>query len=310
MDWSDRHCRFFWRLLSKHALAYTEMVTTGALLNGDTQRFLRFDMAEKPLALQLGGSDPAALAQCAAMAEDCGYDEVNLNCGCPSDRVQEGKIGAILMAEPSLVGECVAAMRDNCSLPVTVKHRIGIDDMDDYPAMLDFVQQVHAQGCSTFIVHARKAWLQGLSPKQNREVPPLCYQHVYQLKQAMPELTVVINGGITTIAQCLEMLEHVDGVMIGREAYHNPYLLAEVDSALFNDLSPLASREDVLAQYTAYCREQMLQGTALHHMSRHILGLFAGQPGARRFRRYITEHVHKPGVEASLLMDALGYMQT
>lgn len=308
MDWSDRHCRYFWRLMTRHSLLYTEMVTTGALLNGDTGRFLRYNPEEHPLALQLGGSDPFALAECARMAEDWGYDQVNLNCGCPSDRVQEGRIGAILMADPDLVARCVDAMANSCSIPVTVKHRIGIDDQDDYPAMAHFVRTVASAGCNTFIVHARKAWLKGLSPKQNREVPPLKYEHVYQLKQDFPQLTVIINGGITTIDQTEELLNHVDGVMIGREAYNNPYFLAEIDRRLFDPSADVPSREAVLEAFTAYCQAEIDSGNRLHHMSRHILGLFSGEHGARLFRRHITENANQPGATAAVLADALTAM--
>lgn len=305
MDWSDRHCRFFWRLLSKRAVLYSEMVTTGALLHGDAERFLKFNSEEHPLALQLGGSDPAALAECARMAEEWGYDEVNLNCGCPSDRVQNGMIGACLMAEPELVGRCVAAMKAATVLPITVKHRIGIDDMDDYDGLVRFVSRVSENGCSTFIVHARKAWLKGLSPKENREVPPLQYDKVYRLKQDFPHLEIIINGGLTTLTQCQEALRHVDGVMLGREIYSNPYLLAEVDQLLYGDDQPQISREAVVQQFMNYCAEQMTQGVRLNHMTRHILGLYQGLPGARRFRRVISEQAHQPHAGIEVLANAL-----
>ncbi len=305
MDWSDRHCRFFWRLLTKHARMYSEMVTTGALLHGDAARFLQFNVEEHPLALQLGGSDPKALAECAKMAEDWGYDEVNLNCGCPSDRVQEGKIGAILMREPALVAECVAAMQQACSIPVSVKHRIGVDDMEDYAGLKHFVCCVAETGCQHMIVHARKAWLKGLSPKANREVPPLMYHHVYQLKQELPQLTLILNGGITQMQQAQLQLNKVDGVMVGREAYQNPYWLAEVDQQFFGSPHPVPTREEVLLKFAAYCEAQISQGTRLQHMSRHILGLFAGCYGARRFRRYITEHANKANATAQVLIDAM-----
>jgi len=309
MDWSDRHCRFFWRLLTKEALLYTEMVTTGALLKGDFRRFLTYNAEEHPLALQLGGSNPKALAECAKMAEDWGYDEVNLNCGCPSDRVQEGKIGAILMAEPGLVAECVTAMRNACSIPITVKHRIGIDEQDDYPSMRSFVNTVANAGCSTFIVHARKAWLKGLSPKQNREVPPLNYAHVSQLKREFPALTVVVNGGITTLEQTEQLLSDVDGVMIGREAYNNPWFLAEVDEKLFSRPTVAHSRAQVIEEYVRYCQNEIDKGNRLHHMSRHILGLFLGEYGARIFRRYITEHANLPDASAQILLEAVKSMK-
>ena len=310
MEWSDRHCRYFWRLMSKHARLYSEMVTTGALIHGDRERFLKFNPQEHPVALQLGGSNPALLAECAKMAEDWGYDEVNLNCGCPSDRVQEGKIGAILMAEPNLVADCVAAMREACNIPVTVKHRIGIDEQDDYDAMHHFVTTVEAAGCDTFIVHARKAWLKGLSPKQNREVPPLRYDSVAQLKHDLPHLTIVINGGIQTLEQSKTLLNDVDGVMIGREAYSNPYLLAMADAELFGDhTGKPPTREDVLIQYAEYCAQQIANGDRLHHMSRHILGLFSGMYGARVFRRYITEHAPHADASHHILLDALSCVQ-
>ena len=304
MDWSDRHCRYFWRLLTKQSLLYTEMVTTGALLNGDRQRFLEFNSSEHPIALQLGGSDPKALATCARMAEDWGYDEVNLNCGCPSDRVQEGKIGAVLMAEPDLVADCVAAMNAACTIPVTVKHRIGIDQQDDYADMATFVKTVASAGCDTFIVHARKAWLKGLSPKENRQVPPLKYELVQQLKDNFPNLTVIINGGITTIDQSLQLLEGLDGVMIGREAYHNPYFLAEIDQKVFGENTPIPSRTEVLSGFVDYCSSEIARGNRLHHMSRHMLGLFAGEYGARAFRRYITENANQAGAGAQILLEA------
>ena len=305
MDWSDRHCRYLWRLLSKNARLYTEMVTTGALLNQDPKRFLDFDLAEHPIALQLGGSDPKALAQCAALAEQWGYDEINLNCGCPSDRVQNGMIGACLMAHPDLVADCMKAMQELSVKPVTIKHRIGIDDMDDYEGLERFVNHIASNGCSTFIVHARKAWLKGLSPKQNREIPPLLYENVYRLKQSYPELIIVINGGINTIEQCQTHLDHVDGVMVGREAYHNPYMLAKVDQILFGDDNEIPSRMQVMTQYLRYCQMQLNQGTRLQHMSKHVLGLFQGVSGARAFRRHISENAYRPDAGISVLEDAM-----
>ncbi|MFI3122650.1 MAG: tRNA dihydrouridine(20/20a) synthase DusA, partial [Methylococcales bacterium] len=246
LDWSDRHCRYFHRLLSKNALLYTEMVTTGALIHGNTQRFLQFNAEEHPVALQLGGSNPNDLAICARMAEESGYDEVNLNVGCPSDRVQNGRFGACLMAEPQLVGDCIAAMQAVVKIPVTVKSRIGIDERDSYEELTQFIDTVSKAGCETFIIHARKAWLKGLSPKENREIPPLCYETVFQLKRDFPQLEIVINGGITTLEQSSELLNHVDGVMLGREVYQNPYLLAEVDMVLFGDDVPILSRKQVI----------------------------------------------------------------
>lgn len=280
------------------------MVTTGALLQGDAQRFLRHNEEEHPLAIQLGGSNPSALATCAKIAEDWGYDEVNLNCGCPSDKVQEGKIGAILMSEPDLVAECVAAMKANCSIPVTVKHRIGIDDQDDYPSMAQFVSTVASAGCDTFIVHARKAWLKGLSPKQNREIPPLRYDHVAQLKQDFPHLSIVINGGISTVEQCNNLLATVDGVMIGREAYNNPWFLRHIDEHLYGESPFTHSREQIIAQFADYCAKEIADGNRLHRMSRHILGLYLGQYGARLFRRHVTENANKPGASVRILHEA------
>jgi tRNA-dihydrouridine synthase A len=304
MDWSDHHCRYFWRLLTKQALLYTEMVTTGALIHGDRERFLHFNAEEHPVALQLGGSDPSDLARCAKWAQEWGYDEVNLNCGCPSDRVQSGMFGACLMAHPQTVADGVKAMRDACTLPVTVKHRIGIDDMESYDQMLGFVGPIADAGCEVFIVHARKAWLQGLSPKQNREVPPLNYPWVYRLKKDMPQLTVVINGGIQTLDESQQHLQHVDGVMIGREAYQNPWMLAEVDSALFAMDKPAQSRDDVIAGLLPYVEQQLARGAHLNHITRHILGLYQGVPGARKFRRHLSENAYKKTAGLEVLQEA------
>ncbi len=305
MEWSTSDCRTFWRMLSKKAVFYSEMVTTGALLHGDRKRFLDYNACEHPLALQLGGSNPDDLAKCAIIAEDWGYDEVNLNCGCPSDRVQNGMIGACLMAEPELVAECIAAMRNAVTIPVTVKHRIGIDDMEDYTGLENFVRTIAATGCDTFIVHARKAWLKGLSPKENREIPPLQYDKVYQLKQDFPHLNIVINGGITTLEQSKNLLQEVDGVMIGREAYSNPYLLASVDQEIYGCTTPVISREQVMEQFREYRIEQLQSGARLNHLTRHILGLYQGLPGARQFRRIISEQAHKPGAGIEVLECAL-----
>jgi tRNA-dihydrouridine synthase A len=305
IDWSDTHARFFWRLLSENALLYTEMITTGALLRGDAERFLRYDPSEHPIALQLGGSDPAALAACARLAEQFQYDEVNLNCGCPSDRVQNGAFGACLMARPELVADCVKAMQDACSLPVTVKHRIGIDDLDSYEHMARFVETVAATGCTTFIAHARKAWLKGLSPKENRDLPPLRYAEVYRLKREFPELTIVINGGIHTLDECEQHLQHVDGVMLGRAAYHDPYLLSEVDNRLFGADTPRQSRGEIIERLLPYIEREMARGSTLHHITRHILGLFQGEPGARRFRRVLSEGAAKRGATIEVLHNAL-----
>lgn len=292
LDWTDRHCRYFHRLLSRHALLYTEMVTTGALIHGDRARHLDFNAAELPLALQLGGSEPADLAQCARWAEQWGYSEVNLNCGCPSERVQRGAFGACLMREPALVADGVKAMLDAVSIPVTVKHRIGIDKTESYDFVRDFVGTLSRAGCQTFIVHARNAWLQGLSPKDNREVPPLRYQVVYRLKQDFPELCFVINGGITQSAQIVDHLQHVDGVMLGREAYHNPWWLSEWDRQFFDDTSPSeSSREHIEQHMVDYMSQQAVQhGTPWQSIARHMLGLRHGLPGARRWRQVWSDH--------------------
>jgi tRNA-dihydrouridine synthase A len=294
LDWTDRHCRFFLRLLSRRILLYTEMVTTGAILRGDRQRMLAYDPAEHPLALQLGGSVPAELARCAQIAADWGYDEVNLNVGCPSDRVQSGRFGACLMAEPALVAECVAAMRAVVDMPVTVKTRIGIDGRDSYEELADFVGRVAAGGCQIFIIHARKAWLQGLSPRENREIPPLRYEVVYRLKQDFPGLTIILNGGLTTLHEIAEQLAKVDGVMIGRAAYENPYLLANVDRRFFASSAPPLSRHQVMEAFIPYMEDQLRKGTPLHGMTRHVLGLFQGIPGARAWRRTLSEQACRP----------------
>ena len=304
MDWSDHNCRYFWRLLTKQALLYTEMVTTGALIHGDRKRFLHFNREEHPVALQLGGSDPKDLARCARWAQEWGYDEVNINCGCPSDRVQSGMFGACLMGKPNLVADCVKAMMDSCDIPVTVKHRIGIDHMESYEQLLAFIEPVAVAGCSVFIVHARKAWLQGLSPKENREIPPLNYPWVYQLKKDFPHLTIVVNGGIQTIEECHDHLEHVDGVMLGREAYQNPWMLAQVDEALFGMDSPLKSRDDVIAELLPFAEQHLAQGGQLNHITRHILGLYQGIPGARKFRRHLSENAYKKEAGIRILAEA------
>ena len=310
LDWTDRHERYFLRLLSRHARLYTEMVTTGALLHGDIKRHLQFDQAEHPLALQLGGSDPAALAHCAELAEQWGYDEVNLNIGCPSDRVQSGKFGACLMAEPDLVAACVTAMQAATTLPVTVKSRIGIDDKDSDEFLQRFVDTVASAGCRTFIIHARIAVLQGLSPKQNRDVPPLNYPRVRGIKQRYPELDIIINGGITGLEQSRQLLDGahgsaLDGVMMGREAYHNPYVLAQVDQQLFKDETAVPSRGDIMSAYLPYVETELAQGTPLQHMTRHILGLFKGQNGGRLFRRHLSENAYRKNAGINVLTDAL-----
>lgn len=305
LDLTDRHCRYFHRLLSKKALLYTEMVTTGAILHGTRQRFLLFNEAENPLAFQLGGSNPADIASCAKIIEDYGYDEVNLNIGCPSDRVQNGRFGACLMAEPDLVAECVKTMQQEVSIPVTVKSRIGIDDRDSYEELLNFISTVADAGCNTFIIHARKAWLKGLSPKQNRDIPPLRYDIVYQLKKDFPELEIIINGGVTSLMGAKEILQHVDGVMVGREAYHNPYLLADVDSQLFSTLTSIKTRNEVIMELLPYINMHLDEGGRLHNITRHILGLFHGVPGARKWRRILSENATKPGADESVVLEAL-----
>ncbi|HEY9200659.1 MAG TPA: tRNA dihydrouridine(20/20a) synthase DusA [Gammaproteobacteria bacterium] len=305
LDWTDRHERYFLRLISAQAVFYTEMVTTGALIHGDRQRFLDFDQTEHPLALQLGGSNPAELVQCVRMAEDYGYDEVNLNVGCPSDRVQSGMFGACLMAEPQRVADCVAEMQAASNLPVTVKHRIGIDENDSIEELFRFVETVAEAGCKTFIVHARKAWLKGLSPKENRDVPPLRYDAVYQLKQAMPQLEIIINGGINTLQDAQLQLQHVDGVMMGREIYHNPYILAQVDQQFYHSSQEIPSRFEIIEAFLPYVETQLEQGTRLHAMSRHILGLFNGLPGAKKWRRHISENATREGAGVEVLQQAL-----
>ena len=289
MDWTDRHCRTFHRLLTKRTRLYTEMVTTGALLHGDQPRHLDFNPVEHPVALQLGGSEPTDLAACAKLGALWGYDEINLNCGCPSERVQRGSFGACLMAEPKLVADCVKAMVDSVMIPVTVKHRIGIDKFESYDFVRDFVGTVADAGCKVFTVHARNAILKGLSPKQNREVPPLKYEFVYQLKRDFPDLTIVLNGGVRSIAEVQQHLAHVDGVMIGREAYHNPYLLATFDRDFFGVDAKIVTREAVEAKLAVYAAQQSVAGVPRHSIMRHTLGLYRGLPGARTWRRSMSQ---------------------
>lgn len=305
MAWTDRHCRVFLRQLTRHALLYTEMVTSGAIVHGDRDRLLGFDSSEHPVALQIGGSDRQELAQAARIGADFGYDEINLNVGCPSDRVQSGRFGACLMAEPALVADGVAAMAAAVSVPVTVKCRIGIDDQDGEADLDRFVGAVAGAGCRTVVVHARKAWLQGLSPKQNRDVPPLDYERVYRLKQAHDELEIVINGGIATLADAERHLTHVDGVMLGRAAYHDPYLLAEVDNRFFGAPSPVPTRAQVLERFMPYVERQLAQGQRLHRITRHMLGLFQGQPGARAFRRRLSGEAVTGDADARVLREAM-----
>jgi tRNA-dihydrouridine synthase A len=305
MDWTDRHCRYFLRLISRHARLYTEMVTSGALLHGDVAYHLAFDPAEHPVALQLGGSDPALLATCAKLGERYGYDEINLNCGCPSERVQTGSFGACLMAEPALVADCVKAMRDAVALPVTVKHRIGLDAGEDYGFVRDFVGTVAAAGCEVFIVHARNAVLQGLSPKENREVPPLRYEVVRRLKADFPALTIVLNGGIKDWDTIERELAHVDGVMLGRLAYHDPYFLAQVDWRAFGDDAPTRSRAEVLHALLPYASAQVARGVPLRAIARHVLGLYHGRSGGRRFRQILSDAAKLSGADLALFLEAL-----
>ena len=307
MDWTDRHCRFFHRLLSRRARLYTEMVTTGALLHGDVPRHLRYNAEEHPLALQLGGSEPAELAQCARLGEQWGYDEINLNCGCPSERVQRGAFGACLMAEPALVADCIKAMLDAVALPVSVKHRIGIDRTDNYAFVRDFVGALHLAGCRTFIVHARNAWLQGLSPKQNRELPPLRYEMVHQLKADFPDCTIVLNGGISNSGQVQAQLQQLDGVMLGREAYHRPWWLSDWDAQFFGEAPFERSREQVEAQMVDYMLRQSQQhGTPWYPIARHMLGLRHGLPGARRWRQVWSDHRLKAQDPREVMAQARG----
>ncbi len=304
LDWTDRHCRYFLRLMSTQTLLYTEMVTTGALLHGDRHRYLQFHEAEHPVAIQLGGSDPVELTECSKMAEDFGYDEINLNVGCPSDRVQSGRFGACLMAEPELVRDCLGSMQQAVDIPVTVKHRIGIDRDDSYEQLLNFVDIVKQSGINTFIIHARKAWLDGLSPKENRDVPPLRYEVVHDLKKENPGLEIIINGGINTLAEAQQHLKQVDGVMMGRAIYNNPWLLADADRRLFDRHNPVSDPHQVIDLLIPYIEGELSKGTQLHHISRHILGLFQGLPGARAWRRYISENAHKPGNGIDVIRDA------
>ncbi|KAB7741531.1 tRNA dihydrouridine(20/20a) synthase DusA [Parvibaculum sedimenti] len=305
MDWTDRHDRYFLRLITRRTLLYTEMVTTGAVIHGDRDHLLGFDASEHPVAVQLGGSEPADLAESARIAEGYGYDEVNLNVGCPSDRVQSGRFGACLMREPELVAECVAAMRKAVSIPVTVKCRIGVDDQDPAVALPTLARMVSDEGCKTLIVHARKAWLEGLSPRENRDIPPLEYDRAYQLKRDMPSLEIIINGGIQTLDEAAAHLDHVDGAMLGRAAYQTPYVLADVDRRFYGETEAPLTPHEVLEAFLPYVEEQLARGIHLHAMSRHILGLFHGAPGARAFRRYISENAPKHGAGAQVIRDAM-----
>lgn len=306
MDWSDRHCRYFWRLLTKQSLLYTEMITTGALIHGDVDAHLAFDEIEHPIAVQLGGNNAKDLAYSAKLCERRGYDEINLNVGCPSDRVKSGAFGACLMNDPQIVADGIKAMRDAVDIPVTIKCRIGVDDNDSYEALCEFVGTNAHAGCEVFIVHARKAWLSGLSPKQNREVPPLDYPRVFQLKNDFPNLQIILNGGLKTLADCNQALQQLDGVMIGREAYQNPYMLHAVDSTIYQQTADsFNTAMEVAHGFIDYIESQLSQGVRLNHMTRHLLGLFNGQPGARAFRRHLSENAYRANADAQVFLDAL-----
>ena len=308
MDWTDPHERYFLRLISRRARLYTEMVTTGAVIFGDRNRFLAFSAEEHPVALQLGGSDPEDMALCAKLGEDAGFDEININVGCPSDRVQAGRFGACLMREPRLVAECINEMRARVSIPVTVKCRIGVDRSDSYEELCEFTQQMSDAGCEVIIVHARKAWLSGLSPKENREIPPLRYERVFAVKETFPELTIVINGGIESLDACEQHLEHVDGVMLGRAPYQNPWLLSDVDTRLLSaSESASADREAAIDAMLPYIEQQLANGARLHHITRHMLGLYQGQYGGRQYRRHLSEHAHKAESGVEVLREAMAF---
>ncbi len=305
LDWTDRHCRYFYRLMSKNTVLYTEMVTTGAILFGKGN-YLAFNKEEHPVVLQLGGSDPMAMAECAKIAEQQGYDEININVGCPSDRVQNGRFGACLMAEPAVVAECVQKMQAAVKIPITVKSRIGIDDQDSYEFLQGFIQQVSQAGCKHFIVHARKAWLSGLSPKQNREIPPLDYERVYQLKNDFNHVHLSINGGVKSYDEAAQHLTHVDGVMIGREIYQNPYMLAQADQLIWQAQSAILSRAEIIEQMAVYVDQHLAQGGRVWHVVRHMLGLCNGLAGARKFRRYLSENAGRDGANSDVLREAFG----
>ena len=309
MDWSDRHCRFFHRQMTRHALLYTEMVTAQAIRHGDRERLIGFDPREQPVALQIGGSDPKLLAEAAKWGEDFGYGEINLNVGCPSDRVQEGRFGACLMAEPGLVAEGVSAMRQAVSVPVTVKCRIGIDDQDEDDDLDRFISTVAATGCSTFIIHARKAWLEGLSPRENREIPPLNYTRVYRIKSSHPGLTIIINGGIASLDEADAHLAHVDGVMLGRAAYHTPWILADVDRRFFGEAPSSLARADIVSRMKPYIAAELAKAPGLARITRHMLGLFHGEPGGRFWRRVLSENAHRRGAGVEVVDNALAAVE-
>ncbi|RKP52363.1 tRNA dihydrouridine(20/20a) synthase DusA [Trinickia fusca] len=309
MDWTDRHCRYFHRLISRDTWLYTEMVTTGALLFGDVARHLTFTAEEAPVALQLGGSEPNDLARAAKLGEQWGYDEINLNCGCPSERVQRGAFGACLMNEPQLVADCVKAMRDAVTVPVTVKHRIGVDAVEDYSFVRDFVGTVAQAGCDVFVVHARNAILKGLSPKENREIPPLKYEYAYRLKHDFPSLEIIINGGIKTLDEVEAHLQHVDGVMLGREAYHNPYVLADVDTRFYGAAGPAKTREQIESELIEYCAAELARGTFLGAIMRHALGLHRGVAGARGWRRVLSDSKRLAAADLSIFDEARSHLR-
>ena len=310
LDWTDRHDRYFMRLISRHAWLYTEMVTTGAIIHGDRDRHLAFNEAEHPVALQLGGSEPADMAECARIGQDYGYDEVNINVGCPSERVHKGSFGACLMATPETVAECVDAMRQAVDIPVTIKTRIGIDEQEDYEHLHNFVRINREAGCSVFIVHARKAWLKGLSPKENREVPPLRYTLVYQLKQEFPDLEIIINGGLQDLDMAEHQLGHVDGVMLGRAVYHAPWLLSEVDRRFYGDAHEVVSEKEIVEQMYPYIEALIRDGGQLKYVTRHMLGMFHGRPGAKLWRRTLSEKAYREGAGIEVVEEALSHLQT
>ncbi len=310
MDCTDRHARYLLRLISRDALLYTEMVTTGALLHGPRERLLAHSPEEHPVALQLGGSEPAALASSARLGEQAGYDEINLNVGCPSDRVKSGRFGACLMAEPALVADCIAAMQDAVSIPVTIKTRTGIDRRDGWEDLSQLLEHVVPRGCTTWIIHARKAWLDGLSPKENRDIPPLQYDVVYKLKQLHPDLNITLNGGVHSLDEALTHLEQVDGVMLGRAAYHTPAVLLEADQRIFGRTDELPTRGRVITAYLEYMQAELARGTPLRCMARHLLGLYQGEPGARRFRRHLSEHMHHAQADTRVVEAAVAHLAT
>lgn len=305
MTHTDRHFRYFLRLISPHVMLYTEMITTGAMLNGDVKAMLKFDPTEHPIGIQLGGSDPEQLKRCAMIAQDAGYDEINLNVGCPSDRVQTGKFGACLMTEPELVADAVSTMSNAVDIPVSVKSRIGVDEMDSYAEFAHFIHSIEATGCQTYIIHARKAWLKGLSPRQNREIPPLKYDYVHRLKKENPALEIIINGGLNSVGEIKTQLQFVDGVMIGRAVCNNPYLLAQANLDIFNDHTIHNTRHEIIEKYSDYIEKELKNGTNLGHMGRHILGIFQGQQGARAYRRFLSENIHKPESGIEVIREAI-----